>query len=207
MKPATHWRWPPALALTLLALAAYVPAMQGGFVWDDDEYVTNNPVLRSMNGLGRIWLDVGATPQYYPFTFTSFWIEHHLWGDRPFGYHVVNIVLHAANAVMLWLILTRLAVPGAWLAAAIFALHPVQAESVAWITERKNVLSGLFYLSAALAYLRFAGLPVQVVLLVITLILLEIQKLSWKQLIKSEMAFTKESNWKPIQQKRFLMSS
>ena len=144
-----------ALLLGILTLLAYIPALHCGYIWDDDIYVTTNALLRSLNGLQRIWFQIGATPQYYPFVHSSFWIEYHLWGLNPFGYHLVNIFLHALNAILVWLLLRRLEVRGAWLAAAIFALHPVHVESVAWVTERKNVLSGIFYLSAALAYLRF----------------------------------------------------
>jgi tetratricopeptide (TPR) repeat protein len=125
-------------------------------VWDDDDYVVENPMLRSAEGLQRIWTDTAATPQFYPLTHTTFWIEYQMWGLRPAGYHAVNILLHALSALLLWAALRRLRVPGAWLGAALFALHPIQVESVAWITERKNVLSGLFYLAALLAYLRFA---------------------------------------------------
>src|SRR5262249_50832608 len=128
--------------------------------------------IRDLKGLRRAWFEIGATPQYYPLVFTSFWIEYHLGQSLPAGedarrlkapdhaldpiiYHVDNTILHTASAILLWLILSRLAVPGAWLAAAIFAVHPVHVESVAWITERKNVLSAFFYLSAFLAYLHF----------------------------------------------------
>jgi len=144
--------------IVALVLAAYTPALRGGFVWDDDDYVTDNPTLTNLDGLRRIWLEFGATPQYYPLVYTTFWIEYHLWQLHPFGYHLTNVLLHAVNTLLLWAILRRLAVPGAWLAAAIFALHPVHVESVAWITERKNVLSGAFYLSSMLFYLRFAGI-------------------------------------------------
>jgi tetratricopeptide (TPR) repeat protein len=137
-----------------MTLAAYWPATGCGFIWDDDDYVEQNLLLRSTEGLGQIWLDVGATPQYYPLVHTSYWLEYRLWEDDPRGYHVVNMLLHALAAVLLWRVLKVLDVPGAWLAAAVFALHPVHVESVAWITERKNVLSGVFYLASALLYLR-----------------------------------------------------
>jgi tetratricopeptide (TPR) repeat protein len=142
--------------ILVATLVAYLPALQGGFVWDDDSYVTANRTLRDLDGLRSIWLEPGTTPQYYPLVFTSFWIEYQLWGTTPLGFHVVNVLLHATNALLVWLVLARLHVGGAWLAALVFALHPVHVESVAWITERKNVLSGCFYLAAALAYLRFA---------------------------------------------------
>ncbi len=145
-------------ALFVMTIIAYVPALGAGYIWDDNMYVTGNALLRSVGGLWDIWVKVGATPQYYPLVFTTFWIEHQLWGQSAAGYHVVNVLLHAGGAALLWMALRRLAVPGAWLAAAVFALHPVHVESVAWITERKNVLSGVLYLSAFLAYLRFADL-------------------------------------------------
>src|SRR5688500_16113446 len=143
----------PAAAIFLLTLLAYLPAFRAGWIWDDDYYVTKNHNLRSAEGLKNIWtkfgLRNGGTPQYYPLTHTTFWVEHQLWGVRPAGYHAVNVLLHATNAILLWLILKRLDVPGAWLAAAVFAVHPVHVESVAWVTERKNTLSALFYLAAA----------------------------------------------------------
>ena len=139
------------LSVTLLA---YLPAWHGGFLWDDDAHVTK-PALRSLHGLARIWSEPGATQQYYPVLHSAFWIEHRLWGDAVLGYHLLNVVLHAAAAWLLVLILRRLALPGAWLAGLLFALHPVCVESVAWIAEQKNTLSAVFYLGAALAYLQF----------------------------------------------------
>ncbi len=132
--------------------------MHADFIWDDDFYVTRNAALHSWRGLEAIWFKPQISSQYYPLVFTSFWMEYHLWGLKPLGYHLVNILLHAADAILLWVVLRRLQVKGAWWAAAIFALHPVMVESVAWITERKNVLSTLFYLLAVLAYLRFRPL-------------------------------------------------
>src|SRR5258706_8200092 len=154
------WKTPVAGAalITLLTVVAYLPALHAGFIWDDDSYVTENPTLRSVDGLAAIWFKPGATYQYYPLVFTSFWVERHLWGSPPFGYHLVNVLLHAVNAVLLWRVLRRLEIQGSWWAAAIFALHPVNVESVAWVTECKNTLSGLFYLLAALAWFRFRPL-------------------------------------------------
>ena len=113
------------------------------------------PELRSLAGLWRIWTDLGATQQYYPLLHSAFWLEHRFWGNAVLGYHLVNVVLHAACAWLLLLVLRRLQVAGALLAAAIFALHPVHVESVAWISEQKNTLSLFFYLGALLVYLRY----------------------------------------------------
>ncbi|HUI05697.1 MAG TPA: O-GlcNAc transferase, partial [Verrucomicrobiae bacterium] len=148
-----------AALVVALTVVAYLPVRNAGFVFDDHDSVTDNRSLRTLAGLGRIWTDPRASFQYYPLTYTSFWAEYHLWGLRPAGYHEVNVLLHAVNAVLVGVLLTRLGVPGAWLAALLFALHPVQVESVAWISERKNVLCGLFYLSSLLAYLRFGEEP------------------------------------------------
>jgi Flp pilus assembly protein TadD len=146
--------WLFAAALVVAVFLVYQPAWQGAILFDDAAHVPR-PELRSWHGLYRIWFEVLATQQYYPMTFSAFWVEHKLWGDATLGYHLVNISLHAAAALLLAVILRRLAVPGAYLAAAIFALHPVCVESVAWITELKNTLSGVFYLGAMLLYLRF----------------------------------------------------
>lgn len=136
-----------------VAALAYVPAFSGGFLWDDSGHVTR-PDLRSWGGLLRIW-EPGQTQQYYPLLHSAFWIEQRLWGDDPLGYHVINVLLHAASACLFGFVLRRLLIPGAWFAALLFALHPVGVESVAWIAEQKNTLSTVLYLAAALAYLRF----------------------------------------------------
>lgn len=148
--------WVTALLLMALTVIPYLPAVKCGFIWDDDAYVQENQTLRSASGLHDIWLRIGATPQYYPLVFTTFWLEYHFWGLNPVGYHLVNILLHAVAVVLLWRVLKLLNVPGGLLAAAIFAIHPVQVESVVWITERKNVLSACFYFAAAYTYLRWA---------------------------------------------------
>lgn len=145
------WLFPALLAILI---GVYSPALHGTLLWDDDGHITA-AALRSGNGLWRIWTEVGATQQYYPLTHTAFWLQWHLWGDAFTGYHLVNVVFHALSSVLLAVILRRLRIPGAVLAAVAFALHPVQVESVAWMTELKNTLSGVFYFAAALSYLRF----------------------------------------------------
>jgi len=143
-----------ALLLPALVLAAFWPALGGGFIWDDDAHVTR-PELRSVQGLWRIWTELGATQQYYPVLHSAFWLEHRVWGDGALGYHLANVVLHLLACGLLYLVMRRLALPGALLAASVFAVHPVCVESVAWVSEQKNTLSAVFYFAAALAYLRF----------------------------------------------------
>lgn len=145
----------PALLLLAITLLAYLPVVRAGFIWDDDDYLTENALLQEPGGLGRIWSEIGATPQYYPLVFTSFWLENKLWGLDPTGYHLTNVLLHALAAILLWRALVRLQVPGALFAATLFAVHPIHVESVAWITERKNVLSAVFFLAALLLFFRF----------------------------------------------------
>ena len=142
------------LLLFAAALLAYLPALSGGFLWDDAGHVTRAD-LRSLSGLGRIWFEFGATQQYYPVLHSAFWFEHLIWGDSTVAYHLLNVLLHATTACLFARLLRRLAIPGAWLAALLFALHPVCVESVAWISEQKNTLSAVLYLLAALAFLRF----------------------------------------------------
>ena len=145
--------WLLGLLLIFATVLAYQPAWQGGFLWDDDFYLTQNRVLVEPGGLKRIWFSPDAT-LYYPLVFTSYRLERSLWGLNPAGYHWVNLLLHAFSAVWFWRVLRRLQVPGAWLAGAVFALHPINVESVAWISQRKNTLAMFFYLLSALWYVR-----------------------------------------------------
>jgi tetratricopeptide (TPR) repeat protein len=150
----TTWeRFAPA-ALFAAAVLAYLPALNGGRILDDDLHITR-PDLQPVSGLWRIWFQLGATQQYYPVLHSAFWIEHRAWGDGVFGYHLANVLLHAGAACLIPVIMRRLRLPGGWLAAFVFALHPVCVESVAWIAEQKNTLSTVFGLGAAAAYLRF----------------------------------------------------
>jgi Flp pilus assembly protein TadD len=141
-----------------MVVVAYAPTLGNRFIWDDDYHVTANTTLSSLDGLRRIWFEFGAVPQYYPFVHSTFWVDYHLWGDSPKGYHLENMLLHAASSVLLWRLLVRLRVPGAWLAAALFGVHPIEVESVAWVTERKNVLSLTLALASLCCYFRFAPL-------------------------------------------------
>ena len=153
-------RWPaqPWLAgaiLALLVAIVYWPTLDGGFVAEDGDFLVDNPAMRSLQGLSDIWFKLDTCDRYYPLTFSTFWIEYRLWGPEPRGYHAVNVVLQAVVAVLVWRLLSRLAVPGAWLAAAIFAVHPVHVESVAPMAELRNLLSFALVLGSLLAYFRF----------------------------------------------------
>ena len=150
--------WLFGVVLVAATLLAYLPALPGKFVWDDDAWTSNaSGVLTDSSGLWLMWRKLGALQQYYPLTGTTFWLDHQLWGDWTLPYHVENVLLHACAAVLFWRLLRRLGVPGAWLAGAVFALHPLMVESVGWVTERKNVLSLCFFLGALLAYGRFTS--------------------------------------------------
>ena len=149
------------LALALLVAASYFPALSGGFVRDDKAFA-EEPVVHRWSGLWSIWFspaDIRNEGHYWPLVYTTFWLEHKLWGLAPLGYHLVNVLLHLVNTVLVWRLLLRLAVPGAWAVAAVFAVHPLHVESVAWIIERKDLLSALFYLGAVLAWVRFTEAP------------------------------------------------
>jgi protein O-mannosyl-transferase len=146
--------WFFCLILAVVTMLAYQPAWHGGFVWDDAANIAA-PELRSLDGLRRIWFQARATQQYQPLHYSSSWLQQRLMGNSPTGYHLVNLLLHIGCVVLVLKILRFLRVPGAELAAIIFALHPVNVETVAWIAERKNTLSGIFALAATLFYLKF----------------------------------------------------
>ena len=150
-----------ALLLVLLVVASYYPALMGGFIWDDIIFTRARPVWE-WSGIRDIWFNPKSLTQeghYWPVVYTSFWLEHKLWGLEPAGYHAVNLLLQGVNVLLVWRLMLRLAVPGAWLVAAVFAVHPLHVESVAWVIERKDLLSGAFYLSAVLAWLSFMEEP------------------------------------------------
>lgn len=159
-------RWGPPIALALLAFFFLLPTLRGVYIWDDDQWLTANPSIRTADGLSHIWLDPAANPQYYPLVFTTFWLEYQLTGsvgpraDIPGTlYHLDNVLLHIATALIIFYLLKKLKLPGgvlgAWLAATIFAIHPINVESVAWVAERKNVLCGVFFFAALLYGLKF----------------------------------------------------
>ncbi|MEM7146713.1 MAG: tetratricopeptide repeat protein [Verrucomicrobiota bacterium] len=154
-EPAPLWkdaRLQGAL-LFLLTLLVYIPAFSAGFTWDDDITITRNALVQLPEGLGYIWASKQAT-DYYPLTWTTFWIEWRLWGHSPYGYHIVNVLLHALSSLFLWRILIKLAVPGAWVAALLFAIHPFCVDSVVWISQRKNTLCMVFFFAAILTWLK-----------------------------------------------------
>ena len=145
--------WISALVLLLAVFVAYLPVWKAGFVWDDSFYLTDNPNLIDMRGLTAIW--TGSAADISPLAITTFWVEHALWGFAPLPYHLVNVLEHGACALLLWRVLFALGIPGAWLGASLWALHPVNVESVAWVTELKNTQSGGFFLLAILFFMRW----------------------------------------------------
>ena len=145
------WLW--GLILLLAIFLTYSPVWWAGFIWDDDAHLTANPVIIGPLGLKEIWTTGAA--QYYPLVLTTFWLEHSVWGLLPLPYHLVNVLIHGLSAIVLWRVLQCLDIPGAWLGAALWALHPVQVETVAWVTELKNTQSGLFYLLSILFFVQW----------------------------------------------------
>ena len=152
---SSRHEWIPGLILVLAVILVYQPVWRAGLVWDDEAYLIKNPCIVGPFGLREIWTTSAA--DIFPLTLSTFWAEHALWGFAPLPYHLVTVLLHGACAVMLWRVLRLLQVSGAWLGAALWALHPVMVESVAWITEMKNTESGLFFLLSILFFLRWLG--------------------------------------------------
>jgi len=157
LSPSTRLRPWQILAATVLltgaALLAYWPALTGGFLWDDDTLLTDSTLVKAPDGLYRMWFTTEPL-DYWPLTNTSFWLEWRLWGMRSSGYHTTNLLLHLVSGLLVWAILRRLSIRGGLLAAALFVLHPVNVESVAWIAQRKNTLSMVFFLLSILWYLK-----------------------------------------------------
>ena len=150
------WRSPrtAVVLMVLLTVVVYLPVLRGGLIWDDGSLITENRMVRASDGLYRFWF-TSESPDYRPVAWSLWWLEWRLWDGNPTGYHVVNVLLHAVDGVLVWMILRRLKIPGAWLAALVFAIHPVNVATGAWISEQKNTLSMLFFAVAILLYLRF----------------------------------------------------
>jgi protein O-mannosyl-transferase len=145
-----EWLW--AFLLIGLVFVSYARVFNSGFIWDDESHLTRNPCIVGPLGLKEVWTSAQAV--YYPLVLTTFWTVHKFAGLSPWPYHLLNVFLHAGSAVLLWQVLRHLNVRGAWLGAALWALHPVMVESVAWVTELKNTQSGFFYLLSIFCFLK-----------------------------------------------------
>ena len=145
-----------AALFTIGLLLICWPALDGDWVWDDVAWTTQIIHLtKDWRGLWTMWTSITALQQYFPVTGTTFWLDHQLWGTWTTPYHVENVLLHACSAALLGFLLSRLQVSGAWIAATLFAFHPVMIESIAWITERKNVLSLALSLGSVICFGQF----------------------------------------------------
>ncbi len=155
--PDVSWNWLPLFAgaglIAGLCFMVYLPSLRGEFIMDDDLYLTDNPVITAPDGLLRFWTTTQAY-DYYPVSSSILWLQWRLWGMDPTGYHVTNLLLHIAAALLLWRLLWKLRIPGAFLAALLFAIHPLNVEGVAWIAQCKDVLEIVFFLVSILCYLR-----------------------------------------------------
>jgi protein O-mannosyl-transferase len=156
-RPLWQQTWLGALLLSVLVFVCYARVINAGFIWDDESHLTQNPCIIGPLGLKEIWTSARAV--YYPLVLTTFWALHKFAGLSPWPYHLLNLFLHAGSAVLLWQILRQLNVRGAWLGAALWALHPVMVQSVAWVTELKNTQSGFFYLLSIFYFLKWDGQP------------------------------------------------
>ncbi|QOV90648.1 tetratricopeptide repeat protein [Humisphaera borealis] len=143
-------------ALVLIVLAVYAPVLLSQLLWVDSASETGELFLRSSEGLARLWTSPGIRPAYQPLSDSLLWLQYQSWGSHPLGFHLVSLVLHALNALLVWIICRRLSIPGGWLVATLFALHPTQAQAVAWVGGQGAILATTFLLSSLLMYLRFA---------------------------------------------------
>jgi protein O-mannosyl-transferase len=154
-----HFRVFAGMAIIFaFAFIAYYPCMSGGFIWDDKMLLTENEIIKAPDGLYRFWCTTEPT-DYWPVTYTAFWFEWRLWGMNPTGYHVANLILHVVEGWLIWYILSKFSIPGAFLAGLIFVVHPVNVESVAWIAQRKNTMALLFFLLSIFCYVQAETQP------------------------------------------------
>ena len=140
--------------ILLLGFWVFSPAIQGEWLFDDIPGVLYNSTLHTSRGLWAIWFAPRGA-DFFPLKDTVQWLQWHLWGKSVPGYHLTNVALHLASALLVWRLLGRLGVRLAWLGGLLFAIHPVAVESVAWMSELKNTLSLPFLLMAMLAYLHY----------------------------------------------------
>ncbi len=156
--PATEaGRWSDFLLHTAIIVLAclwiYSPAYHGDWLWDDDQLITANPVVQSgsLQGLSKLWFNPDGA-DFFPLSYTALWAQWPFFNNQPTGYHVTTIVLHLIGSLLLWALLDRMRIPGAWLSSLIFAIHPVAVESVAWVSETKNTLSLPLFLLSCLCW-------------------------------------------------------
>lgn len=143
-----------AVIFIIVVFFIYWPSMNGSFIWDDDAYITANPLITAKDGFSRIWYSFDHPSQYFPMVYTVFKVEYNLWGFKSIGFHLVNVIIHIINTFLVWYVLSKLKIPGSWLAAIIFAIHPINVESVAWITELKNTMMMFFYLLSFMTWFK-----------------------------------------------------
>jgi tetratricopeptide (TPR) repeat protein len=141
--------------IVLVAFLVYLPSICGEFVYDDHSLLTQNNLIQTFDGLHKIWCTT-EPEDCWPVTYTALWVEWRLWAMYPTGYHVANLILHIVEAMLIWVILRKLSIPGAFLAAIIFTVHPVNVESVAWISQQKNMMAMCFFLLSILWYINAA---------------------------------------------------
>ncbi len=153
--PNREHTFAPAVIIFAVTFLFLSPVLNAVFIWDDALYIIQPIPLKSWGGIYDIWTQPYSTPSPYPLVMSAFWAMYRVWGEHPVGYHAVGLLLHAVNAILLWRLLFRLNISGALLASLLFAIHPIQVESVAHVSELKNTLSGFFFFLAIHAWLRF----------------------------------------------------